>query len=129
MFSFPHVIVFYEKISLADGNERQNPRDLALARRKTEKAAVIWRFWTKRETEVEGIFFLEGVRWGPGSSDVRHMLSMRWCCAGPSVIPNLVLSTIPSMKGPRGVGDRPASHCWEVEAADPSLSAFSLLLL
>lgn len=29
--SFPHIIVFYEKISLADGNERQNPRDLALA--------------------------------------------------------------------------------------------------
>lgn len=59
MFSLPHIIVFYEKISLADGNERQTPRDLALAHRKTEKAAVIWRFWTKRETEVEGILFLK----------------------------------------------------------------------
>lgn len=35
---------------------------MALDCRKTEKAAVIWRFWTKKEMEVEVIFLLQKLK-------------------------------------------------------------------
>ena len=45
---------------------------------------------------------------------------------GPTVIPDFVLSSAPSMEEPRGLGAQPASPLGSSKATDPSLSAFPL---